>query len=137
MRGLRTIPVLLDVCRDMEELPRRAAAPVRQPDGDAVLGGRRASSDPDGRAVPLGPAHGRRAGRATSGSRRAEIDYHVAGINHLAFFLRLERGGEDLYPALRPTRSPLPRGNRVRNEVMSHLGSSSRCPPSTSPRKCR
>ena len=30
-----------------------------------------------------------------------EVDYVVAGINHLAFYLRLERDGEDLYPALR------------------------------------
>jgi alpha-galactosidase len=49
-----------------------------------------------------------------------ELDYHVAGINHLAFFLRLERDGEDLYPALRQV-SP-PEGNRVRYEVLRHLG---------------
>jgi alpha-galactosidase len=49
-----------------------------------------------------------------------EVDHHVAGINHLAFFLRLERDGEDLYPALRQV-SP-PDGNRVRYEVLRHLG---------------
>jgi alpha-galactosidase len=49
-----------------------------------------------------------------------ELDRHVAGINHLAFFLRLERDGEDLYPALRRV-SP-PDGNRVRYEVLRHLG---------------
>jgi len=30
-----------------------------------------------------------------------ELDYWVAGINHMAWFLRLERNGEDLYPLLR------------------------------------
>jgi alpha-galactosidase len=30
-----------------------------------------------------------------------ELDYLVAGINHMAFYLKLERNGEDLYPALR------------------------------------
>ena len=30
-----------------------------------------------------------------------EIDYRCAGINHVAFYLRFERNGEDLYPALR------------------------------------
>ena len=49
-----------------------------------------------------------------------EIDCDVAGINHLAFFLRLERGGEDPYPALRAVDPP--EGNRVRYEVMRHLG---------------
>ena len=57
----------------------------------------------------------------TSGSRPSEVDYHVAGINHLAFFLRLERDGEDLYPALRGW-SPPPAANRVRYEVLRHLG---------------
>ena len=49
-----------------------------------------------------------------------EVDYHVAGINHLAFFLRLERDGEDLYPALREVTPPA--ANRVRYEVLRHLG---------------
>ena len=49
-----------------------------------------------------------------------EVDAHVAGINHLAFFLRLERGGEDLYPALREVEPP--DGNRVRYEVLRHFG---------------
>ena len=30
-----------------------------------------------------------------------EINYTVAGINHMAFFLRLEHRGEDLYPRVR------------------------------------
>ena len=30
-----------------------------------------------------------------------ELDYWVAGINHMSWFLRLERNGEDLYPLLR------------------------------------
>ena len=107
MRGLRTIPVLLDVCRDLEELsPGRAAAQLRQPDGDAVLGGRRGVADPDRRALPLGPAHGAASWPRTSGVR-LELDYHVAGINHVAFFLRLEHEGEDMYPrAARGRRRP-------------------------------
>src|SRR6185312_3423294 len=57
---------------------------------------------------------------ADLGLAAAELDYHVAGINHLAFFLRLERDGEDLYPALREVIPPS--GNRVRYEVLRHLG---------------
>src|SRR3954447_14590261 len=49
-----------------------------------------------------------------------EIDYHVAGINHVAFFLRLERGGQDLYPALRLLTPP--DWNRVRYKVLEHFG---------------
>jgi len=52
------------------------------------------------------------------------LDYHVAGVNHLAFFLRLERDGEDLYPALHRIvdKGRMPDDNRVRYEVMRHLG---------------
>ena len=63
---------------------------------------------------------------------KAEIRYKVAGINHVAFFLRLEHEGRDLYPALRRgyaegrlPKPPLlmPRcPNKVRYEVMDHLG---------------
>lgn len=61
-----------------------------------------------------------------------EIDYRVAGVNHVAFFLRLEHQGRDLYPLLRRgyaaghlPKPPLlmPRcANKVRYEVMDHLG---------------
>lgn len=60
---------------------------------------------------------------ADLGIPASEIDYHAAGINH-AFFLRLERTGEDLYPALARVveEGRVPDGNRVRYEVLRHLG---------------
>jgi alpha-galactosidase len=53
-----------------------------------------------------------------------EIDYLAAGINHMAFYLRFERAGEDLYPRLRELAETgrVPDGNRVRYEVLRHLG---------------
>jgi alpha-galactosidase len=53
-----------------------------------------------------------------------ELDYDVAGINHVAFFLRFERGGEDLYPALHRIveEGRVPATNRVRYELMRHFG---------------
>ncbi|MEM7288911.1 MAG: alpha-glucosidase/alpha-galactosidase [Pseudomonadota bacterium] len=62
-----------------------------------------------------------------------DIRYRVAGVNHVAFFLRLEDGSDtSLYPRLRDgyragifPNPPLlmPRcGNKVRYEVMEHLG---------------
>ncbi|MEM9757492.1 MAG: alpha-glucosidase/alpha-galactosidase [Pseudomonadota bacterium] len=61
-----------------------------------------------------------------------EISHKVAGINHVAFFLKLEHQGRSLYPRLRDgyaagrlPKPPLlmPRcPNRVRYEVMAHLG---------------
>src|SRR5713101_4715043 len=53
-----------------------------------------------------------------------ELDWKCAGINHNAWFTKLERNGEDLYPLLR-RRATLPEiyeQDPVRFEVMLHLG---------------
>jgi alpha-galactosidase len=44
----------------------------------------------------------------------------VAGINHVAFFLRLEHEGKDLYPRLREVTPP--DWNRVRYKLFEHFG---------------
>jgi alpha-galactosidase len=53
-----------------------------------------------------------------------EIDYLAAGINHMAFYLRLERDGEDLYPRLLSLAESanVPPRNRVRYEMLRRLG---------------
>ena len=63
---------------------------------------------------------------------KSEIDYRVAGVNHVAFFLDLEHKGQALYPRLREgyhagalPKPPLlmPRcANKVRYEVMDQMG---------------
>jgi alpha-galactosidase len=120
MRGLRTIPVLLDVCRDMEELCPGALL-LNYVNPMAMLCWAVAEASPV-RAVGLCHSVQHTAGElaADLGVPADEVSYHVAGINHMAFFLRLERGGEDLYPALRGVEPP--EGNRVRYEVLRHFG---------------
>jgi alpha-galactosidase len=120
MRGLRTIPVLLDVARDMEELcPDALLLQYVNPMAMLCWALARASSV---RVVGLCHSVQHTAGElaADLGLAPEELDYHVAGINHLAFFLRLERDGEDLYPALREVTPPAT--NRVRYEVLRHMG---------------
>jgi alpha-galactosidase len=120
MRGLRTIPVLLDVCRDMEErCPEALLLQYVNPMAMLCWAVAQASSV---RCVGLCHSVQHTAGElaADLGVPAEELDYHVAGINHMAFFLRLERDGEDLYPALR--RVDPPAGNGVRYEVLRHLG---------------
>ncbi len=53
-----------------------------------------------------------------------ELDYWVAGINHMAWFLRLQRDGEDLYPLLREKlRDPdTCAKDAVRFEILRHFG---------------
>jgi alpha-galactosidase len=53
-----------------------------------------------------------------------EMEWECAGINHNAWFTKLERGGEDLYPELRQrAKDPaVYEQDPVRFEVMLHLG---------------
>jgi alpha-galactosidase len=53
-----------------------------------------------------------------------EIDYLAAGINHMAFYLRFERDGEDLYPRLRALAEAgqIAETNRVRYEMLRQFG---------------
>jgi alpha-galactosidase len=53
-----------------------------------------------------------------------EIDYLAAGINHMAFYLRFERNGEDLYPRLRALAESgrVPEANLVRYEMLRRFG---------------
>jgi alpha-galactosidase len=119
-RALRTIPVLLDVCRDMEELCPDALL-LQYVNPMAMLCWAVAARSPV-RTVGLchSVQHTTAELAADLGVPGAEVSAHVAGINHLAFFLRLERAGEDLYPALREVEPP--DGNRVRYEVLRHFG---------------
>ncbi|HWT26054.1 MAG TPA: alpha-glucosidase/alpha-galactosidase [Solirubrobacteraceae bacterium] len=124
MRGLRTIPVLLDVCRDMEELCPDALL-LQYVNPMAMLCWAVAEASPI-RTVGLCHSVQHTAGELADdlGVPAEELAYHVAGINHVAFFLRLERGGEDVYPALRQLLEDgrVPHTNRVRYELLRHFG---------------
>ena len=102
MRALRTIPVLLDVCRDMEELcPDALLLQYVNPMAMLCWAVAEASADPHRRALPLGPAHRRPSSRATSASRPTRSTTSSPGSTTWPSSSRFERGGEDLYPALR------------------------------------
>jgi len=124
MRGLRTIPVLLAMCADMEELcPEAWFLNYTNP---MAINCRAINRTSPIRTVGL--CHSVQ-GTAFELSRDlgipyGEIDYLAAGINHMAFYLRFERDGEDLYPRLQAlARSgAVPDDNRVRYEVLRHLG---------------
>ncbi|MEA2313135.1 MAG: alpha-galactosidase, partial [Solirubrobacteraceae bacterium] len=124
MRALRTIPVLLEVCADMAELCPDALL-LQYVNPMAMLCWAVAETSPI-RTVGLCHSVQHTTGElaADLGLDPAEIDAHVAGINHLAFFLRLERAGEDLYPRLHRigAEGREPATNRVRYEVLRHLG---------------
>jgi alpha-galactosidase len=59
-----------------------------------------------------------------TGHRKDEIDFVAAGINHMAWFLRLEKDGRDLYPVLKANfeKPGYWVNEKVRGEVMRHFG---------------
>ena len=118
MRGLRTIPVLLDVCRDMEEVaPDALLLNYVNPMAMLCWAAAEASSI---RTVGLCHSVQGTAAQLADDLGLPSVDYEVAGINHVAFFLRLEHEGEDLYPRLREVTPP--DWNRVRYKLFEHFG---------------
>jgi alpha-galactosidase len=124
MRGLRTIPVLLDICADMEAVcPDVWFLNYTNPMAMNCRAINRATT-----VKTVGLCHSVQ-GTAWQlsqdlGIPYREIDYVAAGINHMAFYLRFERDGEDLYPALRARAAAgdIPEWNRVRYEMLRRLG---------------
>lgn len=124
MRGLRTIPVYLEMCRDMQELCPDAWL-LNYVNPMAII------TWAINRATPIktvGLCHSVQ-GTAEHlaglvGVDHSKINYICAGINHLAFYLRFEHQGEDLYPKIWQVISEgrVPDGDRVRFEMARRLG---------------
>ncbi len=117
MRGLRTIPVVLDLCRDMEELcPQALLLQYVNPMAMLCWAVARASS-----VSTIGLCHSVQgtAGELERdvGLASGELEYVCAGINHLAFYLELSHAGRNVYPELR-AKENVPTWNRVRYEVL-------------------
>ncbi len=124
MRALRTIPVVLDMCRDMEELcPGVQFLNYTNPMAMLCW---IVNSATKIRTVGLCHSVQGTAGQLARdiGVSLEEINYFCAGINHMAFFLRFERDGKDLYPLIRRVieENRIPDGNRVRYEMLARLG---------------
>lgn len=128
MRGLRTVPVLLQICKDMEELcPNATLLQYVNPMAINCWAISRAST-----INTVGLCHSVQ-GTAMQLARDIdvpyeEINYTCAGINHMAFYLSFERrvngSVEDLYPKIRQVleTNRVPDWNLVRYEMFKRLG---------------
>lgn len=124
MRGLRTIPVMLDICADMEALcPDALLLNYVNPMAMLCWAIDRASPI---RTVGLCHSVQHTATQLARdiGVPAEEINYLCAGINHMAFYLRFERDGQDLYPLIHRVarEGRAPRWNRVRYDMLQRLG---------------
>jgi len=124
MRGLRTIPVYLEMCRDMEQVcPNAWLLNYVNPMAINTWAINRATS-----VKTVGLCH------SVQGTAEQladlinvpldEINYICAGINHLAFYLKFEQKGTDLYPLIWKViqEGRVPDDNRVRFDAAKRLG---------------
>ncbi|MFB0523668.1 MAG: alpha-glucosidase/alpha-galactosidase, partial [Candidatus Bathyarchaeia archaeon] len=123
-RGLRTIPVLLDICRDMEELcPDALLINYANPMAINCWAMSKAT-----KIKNVGLCHSVQ-GTAMQLARYIDVPYEdvtywVAGINHQAFFLEYKHKGKDAYPLIREAaeKKEVYERDKVRFEMMKHLG---------------
>ncbi|NLF17182.1 MAG: alpha-galactosidase [Lentisphaerae bacterium] len=123
-RALRTIPTMLSICRDMEEVcPRAILLNYTNPMAMLCRAMQRQSS-----IEVSGLCHSVQ-GTAHMLARwikapMAEVDYVCAGINHQAFYLKFTWKGEDAYPLIRKAmkRREVYNEEQVRNEMFLALG---------------
>jgi len=124
-RGLRTVPVLLDICQDMNELCDDRALLINYSNPMAINSWGVAAGA--GRPY-VGLCHSVQ-GTAAMLARFIdapfeELRYRVAGINHMAWFLDLTWKGQDAYPLLREAvKDPMLRGQEpIRIEEFEQFG---------------
>jgi alpha-galactosidase len=124
MRGLRTIPVMLDMCRDMEEVAGDITfLNYVNPMAMNCWAMSRATT-----IKTVGLCHSVQ-GTAEQladdiGVDIHDINYIAAGINHMAFYLKFEKDGQDLYPAIKKVLNEkrAPDWNLVRYEIYKRFG---------------
>ena len=100
LRCLRSAPVLVGIGQDMAELcPDAWVLNYVNPMGAVCTTVGRGTQ-----MKMVGLCHGVQTTldliAGYTGAQKAEIDYLCAGINHMDWFLKLEKDGQDLYPLL-------------------------------------
>ncbi len=123
-RALRTIPVMLDICHDMERhCPRAILLNYTNPMAMLCRAMQRETN-----IQVTGLCHSVQGTAAMLarwiGAEPEEIDYVCAGINHMAWYLKYEWKGRDAYPLIRAAmdRPEVYNEEQVRNEMYLHLG---------------
>ncbi|WP_053362787.1 alpha-glucosidase/alpha-galactosidase [Bacillus sp. FJAT-27251] len=122
-RALRTIPVMLEICRDMEEVcPEALLLNYTNPMAMLMLAIQKATP-----IKSIGLCHSVQNTADDLASYLnipvEELDYKVAGINHMAWFLELKRNGTNLYPELFEAmeKPEIFKKDKVRFEMMRRL----------------
>ena len=123
-RGLRTIPVLVGISREIEELAHPDCLFLNYTNPMAM----NCWAIQEAVGIPhVGLCHSvfgtARMLASHAKLRYEDISYLVAGINHMAFFLKFQYQGQDAYPLLfKALNDPNRNFEMVRYEMMRRLG---------------
>ena len=124
-RALRTIPVMLDICADIEKYCPNAIF-LNYTNPMAMLCRAMQEKFPNLKISGLCHSVQGTAGMLADwcGFKPEEVTYTCAGINHQAFYLDINANGQDLYPILKEKLKDPEYYNRqiVRNNMFNHLG---------------
>lgn len=124
-KALRTVPVFLEVLKDIEKLcPNAWVLNYTNPMSIMCLAAARAS-----KANVIGLCHSVQGASHTLASW-ADVPYHelewdCAGVNHLAWFTKVKHNGKDMYPLIKDkllSNLKAYEGDLVRIDMMEHFG---------------
>ncbi len=122
-RALRTIPVMLDICKDAERYCPDAIL-LNYTNPMAMLC-RAIQAETSIQATGLCHSVQGTAGMLAGwiGAPMEEVTYRCAGINHQAFYLDFKWNGKDAYPLIREAikKPEIYNSEQVRNEMFLHL----------------
>ena len=127
-RGLRTLPVMFDIAKDMEEVcPDAWLLNYTNPMAILTMGMLKAT-----KIKTVGLCHSVQVCVPELFEHLGikdqynldEFQWKIAGINHMAWLLEINRNGEDFYPEIRRLASEIanPHKDSVRFELMKHFG---------------
>lgn len=127
-RGLRTLPVMFDIAKDMEEVcPDAWLLNYTNPMAILTMGMLKAT-----KIKTVGLCHSVQVCVPELFEHLGikdqygldEFQWKIAGINHMAWLLEINRNGKDFYPEIRSLASKIadPHKDSVRFELMKHFG---------------
>ena len=131
MRGLRTVPVMLDIANDMRELCPKALL-MNYVNPMAIISGAMHRLAPDIHYVGLCHSVQGTAEQLAGdlGEDIKDIVFNCGGINHMAFYKSFEKihadgSREDLYPRMKAVfaEGKAPQDNLIRYKIMEQFGS--------------
>lgn len=123
-RALRSIPLMLDICRDIEKYCPRAVFLNYTNPMSMLCGAMQKYSGVEVTGLCHSVQGTVQVLAKWLGIPWREITYKCMGVNHQAFYTVLEHNGENLYPRLRELmkQPEIYNQEQVRNEMFLHLG---------------